>query len=148
MDRDKGFFRIAFGVGCFAVAVLAVLLVCSVSELNGLRKGIEEGFELKGAYVKPVQDGSVVSFYEDRQSGDLLWKAQDRLGGSEGGRVDGTVDPNVYVLSDADGVSVGWVHLSYSNREAEGDLYLQYDEGDVVKLERLSRTPILDGASL
>ncbi len=138
---------IAAGLGFLAAMVLVVCLIGSAAELENMRRGMQEGFELKGTYLEPDQNtGSTLSFLEDQENEErLLWQVWDKHGSGDSGFVEGTADPNVYLLVDSEGVDVGWAHLAYSNQKAEGTLYVKFGMRDIAEMSKYSRVPMTAG---
>ncbi|WP_165053283.1 MULTISPECIES: hypothetical protein [unclassified Adlercreutzia] len=137
---------IAAGLGLLAVVVLAVLSIGVAAELEDMRQGVLEGFELEGTYLEPGQNsGRSLSFVEDQGDQERLsWQARDEAGARASGHVEKTPDPNLYVLIDSDGNEVGWVHLAYSNGKAEGTLFVKYGTRDIAELSKYSRNPMIE----
>ena len=112
MERKKLFVRVGIGVAGALLLVGIFAVANAVGDSNAMRRGIDEGFELRGAYQgDPGRDGI------------------------------GTVDPNIYVLEDESGNGVGWVHLAYSDAQGAGALYVRYGAGDLVEMRKVDRVP-------
>ncbi|WP_165172949.1 hypothetical protein [Adlercreutzia sp. ZJ242] len=137
---------VAAGLGLLAVVALSVFSIGVAAELEDMRQGAVEGFELRGTYLEPGQNsGRFLSFAEGQEDqGELSWQAQDESGARASGRVERTPDPNLYVLIDSDGNEVGWAHLAYSNGKAEGTLFVKYGMRDIAELSKYSRTPMIE----
>ena len=112
MERKKLFVRVGIGVAGALLLVGIFAVANAVGDSNAMRRGIDEGFELRGTYQgDPGRDGI------------------------------GTVDPNIYVLEDESGNGVGWVHLAYSDAQGAGALYVRYGAGDLVEMRKVDRVP-------
>ncbi|WP_172134973.1 hypothetical protein [Adlercreutzia sp. ZJ473] len=109
---------VAAGLGLLAVVALSVFSIGAAAELEDMRQGAAEGFELRGTYLEPGQNsGRFLSFAEGQEDqGELSWQAQDESGARASGRVERTPDPNLYVLIDSDGNEVGWTYLANASR--------------------------------
>ena len=144
MSLKRSSLNIVVGLGFLAIVVLAIFLIGSTVELKGMRDGMREGFELEGTYLEPGQNTRpTLSFVEDQEKeGQLLWQAQDEHGASASGYVEGTTDPNIYLLVDSKDVEAGWVHLAYSNQKAEGTLYVKFGMRDIAEMSKYSRVPM------
>ena len=121
-------------VGIFAVAN-------AVGDSNAMRRGIDEGFELRGTYQgDPGRDGiGTIAF--QTLDGEPSWEASKAPGAHVKGAFKETVDPNIYVLEDESGNGVGWVHLAYSDAQGAGALYVRYGAGDLVEMRKVDRVP-------
>lgn len=142
MSRKKLFIRI--GAGVAAVALLAAVFVgaSAAGELNRLRQGMEEGFELRGTYQGEPRDDGIGTIAFQTFDGERSWGASSGPGASAEGTFKDTVDPNCYVLEDADGNEVGWVHLAYAgDSENRVVLYVRYGTDDLVEMRKVDRVP-------
>ena len=126
MERKKLFVRVGIGVAGALLLVGIFAVANAVGDSNAMRRGIDEGFELRGAYQgDPGRDGiGTIAF--QTLDGEPSWEA---------------VDPNVYVLEDESGNEVGWVHLAYSDAQGAGALYVRYGAGDLVEMRKVDRVP-------
>lgn len=137
MSRKKLFVRVGAGVAGVVLAAAVFAGASMIGELNHLRQGIEEGFELRGTYQLP--SGASITF----QMSDIerTWEAQSGPDAVVKGTIEETADPNIYLLDDERGEEVGWAHLAYANREGKGTLFVRYGTDDVVEIGKASRIP-------
>lgn len=130
--------RVLLGTLGFALFTVLFIATLAINENDRMRRGIESGFSLSGTYVKPIQDGSLLSFGEGPDKGDgWLWWAYD---GSEGsrGRIRFTSDPNCYILEEFDGNEIGLVNLAYTKGADEGTLYVRFGEEDFIQMIKIN----------
>lgn len=111
MERKKLFVRVGIGVAGALLLVGIFAVANAVGDSNAMRRGIDEGFELRGTYQgDPGRDGiGTIAF--QTLDGEPSWEASKAPGAHVKGAFKETVDPNIYVLEDESGNGVGWVHL-------------------------------------
>lgn len=142
MERKKLFVRI--GIGAAGVLLLAALAfaVRAVGEYNVMRQGFQEGFPLRGTYQGDPQQGGIGTIAFQTFDGERSWAASSGPGASAEGVFKDTVDPNCYLLEDADGNEVGWVHLAYTDEnENRVVLYVRYGSDDLVEMRKVDSVP-------
>ena len=120
MERKKLFVRVGIGVAGALLLVGIFAVANAVGDSNAMRRGIDEGFELRGTYQgDPGRDGiGTIAF--QTLDGEPSWEASKAPGAHVKGAFKETVDPNIYVLEDESGNGVGWVHLAYSDAQGAG----------------------------
>ena len=141
MERKKLFVRVGIGVAGALLLVGIFAVANAVGDSNAMRRGIDEGFELRGTYQgDPGRDGiGTIAF--QTLDGEPSWEASKAPGAHVKGAFKETVDPNIYVLEDESGNGVGWVHLAYSDAQGAGALYVRYGAGDLVEMRKVDRVP-------
>ncbi|MDB1806428.1 hypothetical protein ABG957_00130 [Eggerthella lenta] len=141
MERKKLFVRVGIGVAGALLLVGIFAVANAVGDSNAMRRGIDEGFELRGTYQgDPGRDGiGTIAF--QTLDGEPSWEASKAPGAHVKGAFKETVDPNIYVLEDESGNEVGWVHLAYSDAQGAGALYVRYGAGDLVEMRKVDRVP-------
>ena len=120
MERKKLFVRVGIGVAGALLLVGIFAVANAVGDSNAMRRGIDEGFELRGTYQgDPGRDGiGTIAF--QTLDGEPSWEASKAPGAHVKGAFKETVDPNIYVL------------------EA---LYVRYGAGDLVEMRKVDRVP-------
>lgn len=100
MERKKLFVRVGIGVAGALLLVGIFAVANAVGDSNAMRRGIDEGFELRGAYQgDPGRDGiGTIAF--QTLDGEPSWEASKAPGAHVKGAFKEAVDPNVYVLED------------------------------------------------
>lgn len=142
MSHAKMFVRIAIGALIAALVVVSLLLTGAVTELGNMRRGMQEGFELRGSYVLPGQFfGAGISYSLIEAGDEWRWDSFDKGTSTGSGAIRKTADPNSYLLVDTDGAEVGRLHLIYANVKGEGTLYVDDGSGELYKMEKCSRVP-------
>ncbi len=123
--------------GLFLIAFM--MLWGLAQETGNLRRGLEEGFELRGTY-SAIEETSGryyrATFGYEEETWQIDWFGK---GVADGTYVE-TEDPNYYLLHDADGVEVGWAHLTYATGKGTGLVYIQYDD-EFMRLDKDSAVP-------
>ena len=126
--------------GVFAGLFLIAFMMMGLSqETSNLRRGFEEGFELRGTYSTIEQPSGRyyrATFGYEEGTWQIDWFGK----GVAHGTYDETDDPNYYLLRDADGVEVGWAHLTYATGKGTGLIYIQYGD-EFMRLDKYSSTP-------
>lgn len=122
-------------VAFVVVVVLAIVGAGASVERDNLRRGIDEGFRLRGTYQTiPV---SFVFGYDSEDA----WLRQDQQARTNtGGTIQPTADPNVYLLLDADGSEVGWAHLAHAAGD-EGMLYVRLGTDELMAFPKVADNP-------
>ena len=107
MERKKLFVRVGIGVAGALLLVGIFAVANAVGDSNAMRRGIDEGFELRGTYQgDPGRDGiGTIAF--QTLDGEPSWEASKAPGAHVKGAFE-AVDPNIYVLEDESGNRVGW----------------------------------------
>lgn len=129
--------------GAFAGLFLIVFMMLwgLAQETSNLRRGFEEGFELRGTY-SAIEESSGryyrATFGYEEETWQIDWFDK---GVADGTYVE-TEDPNYYLLHDADGVEVGWAHLTYATSKGAGLVYIQYDD-EFMRLDKDSAVPAI-----
>ena len=122
MERKKLFVRVGIGVAGALLLVGIFAVANAVGDSNAMRRGIDEGFELRGTYQgDPGRDGiGTIAF--QTLDGEPSWEASKA--------------PGAHVKGE-----VGWVHLAYSDAQGAGALYVRYGAGDLVEMRKVDRVP-------
>lgn len=127
--------------GAFAgLFLIAFMMLWGLAlETSNLRRGLEEGFELRGTY-SAIEESSGryyrATFGYEEGTWQIDWFG---MGVADGTYVE-TEDPNYYLLHDADGAEVGWAHLTYATGKGTGLVYIQYDD-EFMRLDKNSAVP-------
>lgn len=144
--REKKKFFYTF-VACLLTLVIIVLIFFSIgsaTELNKLKQGAREGYEINGTYMKTGTTGYFISFIENKEDkGQIIWQFQEYNSPSASGYIEEALGPNVYVLFSHEEVEVGWVNLAYSNNKDEVSLFIKYGDDEVVELTRYDKVPMI-----
>lgn len=149
MNGKKKFFYAFFVcLVTLAIVVLIFISIGSTTELNRLKQGAREGFEISGTYMKTGPTGYFISFIENKEDKDqIIWQFQENNSISASGYIEEALGPNVYVLFSHEGAEVGWVNLAYTNNNDEVFLFVKFNNEEVIELSRYSKVPMINSES-
>lgn len=124
------------------VALLAIVSIGVAAWVIGenvrVAAGATEGFGIDGTYT--VHEGLTgqMSFHGDDG---WRWQMVNSEGDVTDGRFEATADPNVYLLFDSSGKSLGIAHLACASRSGDAGTLYVLDGKDVTRYDKTASVP-------